>query len=360
MRITFVVAALDFGGGMRVIAQYAEGLKRRGHDVLVVSPPPYPYGRFAKFRNAYIPRMNVLSASHLSHTDVPVKILERYRPVLATDVPKADVIIATWWETVEWIASFPDDRGAKIHFIQDYEIWNGHTERVDACLRLPMKKITISRWLSNILVNEVGTSEPTIISNGIDLALFSRVAREAPRPATFGFVYAPNSRKGSDIAIAAISKARANIPNLQFVAFGHNEPARHMSLPDFVDYRISPEQFELSTIYGQCSAWLFPSRVEGFGLPILEAMACGTPVIATPAGAASEILAHGGGVLLDSINSEEMFKEIVRFSDLNEKAWKTISDKARKVASLYSLDQAIDEFEKSIEITSSLTDSEEH
>jgi alpha-1,3-rhamnosyl/mannosyltransferase len=46
---------------------------------------------------------------------------------------------------------------------------------------------------------------------------------------------------------------------------------------------------------------LYPSRYEGFGLPVLEAMQCGTPVISARAASMPEILAHAG-VLVDPLD----------------------------------------------------------
>src|SRR5438067_549849 len=50
-------------------------------------------------------------------------------PISAGDVPDGDIVLATWWETVEWAAALPASKGAKVHFMQDYEIWAGHIER---------------------------------------------------------------------------------------------------------------------------------------------------------------------------------------------------------------------------------------
>lgn len=51
---------------------------------------------------------------------------------------------------------------------------------------------------------------------------------------------------------------------------------------------------ELSQLYSEASCFVFPSRYEGFGLPLLEAMACGTPVIASNTGAMPEVVGDAG------------------------------------------------------------------
>ena len=345
MRITFVVASVDFGGGIRVIAQYAEGLRRRGHEVLIVSPARRPKSRMDRFRNKYFRQRNPRIASHLDKTHVDVNFLERYRPVLASDVPIADVIIATWWETAEWIADFPADRGVKVHFVQGYEIWNGSKERVDTCLRLPTEKITVSKWLRDVLVEHLECDEPKVILNGIDRDIFSVPKRQFPNLPTVGFVYSPNPIKGNDIAFAAIAKAKESLPNLRCIAFGHSQPTSAMPLPDYIEYFQSPSQNDIREIYGSCSTWLFPSREEGFGLPILEALSCGTPVVATPAGAAPDILADGGGILLDGHKPDDMADAILYLSRLPQEEWESLSDESILTSSKFTIEKSLRSFE---------------
>ena len=55
------------------------------------------------------------------------------------------------------------------------------------------------------------------------------------------------------------------------------------------DIRGFVEHDELVRLYQEAAALLFPTRYEGFGLPVAEAMACGTPVVATPDAAVREI-----------------------------------------------------------------------
>jgi glycosyltransferase involved in cell wall biosynthesis len=105
----------------------------------------------------------------------------------------------------------------------------------------------------------------------------------------------------------------------------------------------------LRDIYARCDAWLFGSRMEGFGLPILEAMACRTPVIATPAGAAPELLSGGGGVLVPAEDPRAMARAILRVCSLSPLRWRRLSDAALTTAASYSWEGAAERFEKALE-----------
>jgi glycosyltransferase involved in cell wall biosynthesis len=154
--------------------------------------------------------------------------------------------------------------------------------------------------------------------------------------------------KGTDIVLEAFARAGRLIPGLRLVAFG-NEPVKpELPLPAGGEYHQSPPQDRLRTMYARCDAWLCGSRAEGFGLPILEAMACRTPVIATPAGAATELLAGGGGVLVRPEDPADMARGIVHLCGLSDPEWRKLSDAAYATATGYSWDDATGLFEDAL------------
>ena len=80
------------------------------------------------------------------------RVLERSRAVRDRDVPEADVVVATWWETAEWVAGLAPSKGAKVYFVQGHEIYPWLPQkRCRATYRLPLRKIVVSRWLREII-----------------------------------------------------------------------------------------------------------------------------------------------------------------------------------------------------------------
>lgn len=354
MKITFLTPADDLSGGLRVIVLYAQLLRARGHDVEIVCNAPNHISWRARLRAlrhgqwAAIRERLKQKPGHIAFSGVPYRVLDRPRAATAADVRDGDVVIATWWETAEWVERLPAAKGAKVHFMQDYEVWAGFEERVDATCRLPMPKITPSRWVADMLEERFGHSGVTVAPNAVDLDRFRAPPRGKQPVPTVGFTYTNFRNKGADIVVQAIQLARRDVPALRAISFGSALPTAELPIPPDFEFHPSVPDDELRTLYAAADMWLFGSRKEGFGLPILEAMACRTPVIGTPAGAARELLARGGGILVPMEDPPAMAREIVRICEMGDTQWRALSDAAHANATGYTWADATDIFERAL------------
>lgn len=352
MKVTFVLSYASHAGGVRVVARHAEALRRRGHDVLVISFPlpkkPLRHRISSLLHGRGWPTIPASRRSHLDDTSVTHRVMPVFGRLRDEDLPDADVIIATWWQTAEWIAPLSLSKGKKAYFIQHYETWGGPPERVDATWRLPMHKIVVSRWLAQIAREKCGDEDVTLVSNAVDFEQFHAPPRDKQPVPTVGVMYSPTPFKGCDISLVAVEQARRQIPSLQLIAFGAHAPTAELPLPPNTQYIKDPPQDQIRDIYARCDAWLFGSRTEGFGLPLLESMACRTPVIATPAGAAPELMEAGGGVLVKPEDPADMARALENVMRLTPAEWRQRSDSAFAAAQQFSWKDAEDRFEATL------------
>jgi glycosyltransferase involved in cell wall biosynthesis len=91
------------------------------------------------------------------------------------------------------------------------------------------------------------------------------------------------------------------------------EMARSLGLEEAVLLLGFVTEEELVSLYNAAEIMLYPSLYEGFGMPVLEAMACGTPVIASTSAAIPEI-AGDAAELVDPTNTDALACAIVRVS----------------------------------------------
>jgi glycosyltransferase involved in cell wall biosynthesis len=352
MRVTFVLPPLTLSGGIRVVAIYAERLQRRGHRVVVVSPamPKDPLRR--RVRNWVLGKtQRPPKVTFFEGSGVDLRHLAHSPPVTNVDVPEADVVIATWFATAPAVFGLSPTKGKKIYFLQGYEgvIPGVSADEVDATWRLPIRKIVVAEWLKDLSRDRFGDDTAICVPNSVDPKLFFAPARGKQAQPTLGFILAHAPLKGTDIAARAVAEAKKKIPELRVIAFGTELPTPEIGLPSFVEFIHRPPQPRIRELYAQCDVFLQPSRTEGFGLPILEAMACRTPVVATPAGAAPALLRNGGGKLVPAEDPAAMAAAAVELCLLPDAEWRVKSDEAYRVATSYSWDDATVAFEAALQ-----------
>jgi glycosyltransferase involved in cell wall biosynthesis len=146
--------------------------------------------------------------------------------------------------------------------------------------RRALRVFAVSERTKRDLVELYGLPEAKVVvtPNGVDPAFVP--GDDGPADGAYVlFVGAIQERKNP---LAALAAARA--VGLPLVVVGPEKEPRLASelRASGADLRGYVEKEELAELYRGAAALVLPSRYEGFGLPVVEAMACGTPVVAAP------------------------------------------------------------------------------
>lgn len=266
-RITFVSPTSEVNGGVRVIYQHAALLAGRGHIVTVASldkdPPTWivlpPGIRFLAVPNDKADFIEAL--------------------------PVGDVLIATLWTTAPMVASAHASKGRKFYLVQHYEsLWAGQPDDVDLTYsELPLRKLAVSSWLREILKTRFN-EDSALILNGCD---FSGKTHEAKKTQTtgalrIGMLHHTLTWKGTSDGLKAFEAVQKNYPEARLILFGVKRPSKLP--PGCTEFHERPSRDELRSLFATLDIFISPSHSEGFGLPALEAMACGVPVVITDSG----------------------------------------------------------------------------
>lgn len=355
MKITFLLPTVNFSGGIRVISIYAQWLAQHGHEVLLVSPPPraVPFKRALKswLRGRGWPQKKRVEPSHIDGKGLNHLVLDCHRPPTINDIPKADVIVATWWETAEWLSTFPGNWGKKVYFIQGHEVFDHLPQnRCEATYRLPFKKIVVAQWLADLMRDKYSDPTAEVVVNGVDHELFHAPVREKQRRPTIGVLYHEARLKGFDFALEVIGRLKVRIPELAVVIFGSETPSGIHPIPDYCDLHVAPSQECLRKLYSSCDVWFTASRSEGFNLMAVEAMACRTPVVSSRTGWPFGAIVDGvNGYLFDIDDAWVAEDALYKILSATNEAWKIMSVNAYQTVSEISWVSSCQKFESVLE-----------
>lgn len=159
-----------------------------------------------------------------------------------------------------------------------------------------------------------GSTKPAhVVGYGVDLELFSaRAVAPAARALTVGFVGALSQRKGARYLLAALAALPRGSARLILYtrASVDRDLIRGFESVD-VEIRGGMTDAELAADLKRCDLVALPSIAEGFGLVILEAMACGVPVLCTTSTGGADFLRHRqNGLLVEPGSKDAILREL--------------------------------------------------
>ncbi|MEO6694815.1 MAG: glycosyltransferase family 4 protein [Ignavibacteria bacterium] len=311
MKINFIVPEISRTGGMRVIFEYANRLKSRGHDVILYSPI-IPFNNYRGMIKRYYIRYRINSAKAfiLDGRKIPENIYKKKFDIKFLwvfnnfTVRNADVSVATSWPTSYIVHKLNSSKGKKLYLIQDYEKWNSNIKYVDKSYTLPLQRITVSNYLRNFLNEKFGVDSEVIL-NGIDFTVFNNPSKQFSEPIKILFTDHILENKNSIAAIETIVKLKNKYPDLKIRGFGM---AKYHQMPEYVEFFENPDENIIVRLYNGSDIFLYTSIYEGFGLTPAEAMACKCAVLGNKVAALPEYSEDMKSAILTSPdNKEELF-----------------------------------------------------
>jgi glycosyltransferase involved in cell wall biosynthesis len=281
VRIAYLLESTELFGGVKVALLQAEALARRGHRVAVVSPQPPP--DWFSLMQAHFERSTFRDSR---------------------EIAAADVRVATFWRTVP--PALEGARGPVFHLCQGYEgeitFYRDAWSEIDRIYREPTIKLAVSATLAARL-SGLGIGPVVDVGQAFDPDGFFPGESRPPAKPPWILVVGPLEIdfKGVDVALAGLDvwRRRGGRFRLRRVSyFPAGEAEKGWGLADEYHHRLPPDR--MPYVYRASDLFIGASRLaEGFGLPSLEAVACGVPSLLSDVPGQREIAGEAAGYFRD-------------------------------------------------------------
>ena len=168
--------------------------------------------------------------------------------------------------------------------------------------------ITVSESSFGDIVADHGVDprRMAVVPVGVDVDLFRPLPSVAPVPGRLiTTASADVTMKGLSYLLEALAKLRTERSDVHLVVIGKRKPGgrsdetiHRLGLEDHVAFVSGVPDERIIELYNEAQLAVVPSLYEGFSLPAIEAMSCGTPLVATSGGALPEVVGRDGETAL--------------------------------------------------------------
>jgi len=391
----------QFGGGQGVyVRDISLALKLKGHNVDVISGPPYPnlydginliklpglnlfetfsfrdrLKKFLKKKNKkfdhYYEFLSVLFGGFPepktfgNRANTYLKLNDHYDLIIDNqslsygmiDIQKRFPFIEIIHHPITFDYKYELASSRKIKYRISRHRWYSFLKmqkKVAPCIK---RIITPSKSSKKGIVDEFNCNKAniTVINNGLDTNEFSpvnEVKRNEYRLITTASADVP--LKGLDFSLKALKKLKKDFPDIHLIVIGlikkggHTEKLiRKLGLENDVTFKSNLTKNEIKDCYSKSSIAIVSSLYEGFGYPVIEAMSCEIPLIATNVSSIPELTSEFAK-LVDPKNEEMIYQSVKDILSEYDK-YKKIAIKGRQhVIKNFNWIKITDEYENAI------------
>ena len=321
LSVVYLLEGTDLFGGVKVPIHHANLLAARGHRVTVVSKGDRPdwYAVSAEFRK-----------------------VSAFEPA---SLPPADVTVATFWTTIRAAAAVPS--GQAVHYCQGFEATYTHnvTEHpaIIEAYKTAIPCLAVSPHLAALVRDRFGRPSRMVPPA---LAPYWRTTwRWHPHRPARVLVVSPMEIdwKGVATGLTAVRLMRSKGLNCRLVRLSQwplSDAERSLLAPDEFHHHLLPHQ--VARLVRGVDILLAPSwDQEGFGLPVLEAMACGS-VVVTSSGTVMEEIAGGTALVCPPGDAHALASTIDQAISLEGVARAEFARRARVRAETFTWAASVD------------------
>ena len=288
-------------GGIKVIYEYVNYLVSQGHKVIIYYLPDYcvPFHRIPKSIERKW-RKIIQERQTIHWFNLDKRVIRRSVPSINNEnIEDADAVLASAIVTALPVSALSEKKGNKVYLIQDFENWGIKDKDVYNTYSVGMCNIVVSKWLKK-LVDQYSKSPSILISNGINLNIFKIIVPISQRHRhSIVFHYRNESIKGAKYAIQVVQRLENLYDDLLVYVIGKGPKPNSLPKSCIYLHNLTPEQ--VCVINNKASVFLCTSIQEGFGLPGLEAMACGCVLVSTEYEGVLEYAKNGENSLLSPV-----------------------------------------------------------
>ena len=150
--------------------------------------------------------------------------------------------------------------------------------------------------------HKVDPARMAIVPVGVDIELFTPLPEVQVVPGRLVTTASADvTMKGLKYLLEAVAKLRTERDDVHLVVIGRRKPGgasdvaiKALGLEDHVEFVTDVPERRIIELYSEAEMAVVPSLYEGFSLPAIEAMACGTPLVGTTGGAVPEVIGKDG------------------------------------------------------------------
>ncbi len=150
--------------------------------------------------------------------------------------------------------------------------------------------------------HQVDPDRMAVVPVGVDIDLFKPLPEVGVVPGRLVTTASADvAMKGLKFLLEAVAKLRTERDDVHLVVIGKRKPGgasdatiKRLGLEDHVEFVTGVSERRIIELYSEAEMAVVPSLYEGFSLPAIEAMACGTPLVGTTGGAVPEVIGKDG------------------------------------------------------------------